>query len=53
MDLNSVVIKNSGRVLVGYLHKFSVKKCINYHLLFIEDLWTGLRMEEIGFRVKS
>ena len=53
MDLNLAVKKNSGRVLVGYFLKFSVNKCINYHLLFIEHVWTGLRMEEIGFRVKS
>ena len=53
MDLNSVIKRNSGIVLVGYLLKFPVKKCINYHLLLIEDLWIGLRMEENGFRVKS
>jgi len=41
MDLNSVLKKICGRVLVGYLLKL------------IEDLWTGLRMEVNGFRVKS
>ena len=46
MDINSVLKTICGRVLVGYLLKFPVKKCINYHLLLIEDLWTGLRMEE-------
>ena len=45
LDLNSVVKKISGRVLVGYHLKFPVKKCTNYHLLLIEDLCTELRMD--------